>query len=170
MKTVNELNSEAIKRKTKLLSTNFDPISFENKNILTYGTFDHLHEGHLKIIRHALEYTEESNIYIGVSSDNWNKLKGKESNQTQQERIKAIRNLFPNANIFLEDHLVPEETWPLHWDKFDISLIIMGGDHSQGLNYINETATPLGNKMKIIFYERTPGISSTKIREIMKSV
>lgn len=168
MKTVNELNNEAAQKSTKLLDTSVEFSSIKGKNILTYGTFDHLHEGHLKIIRHALEYTDESNIYIGVSSDRWNNLKGKKSDQTQIERVKAISDAFPSANIFIEDHLKPEETWPEHWDKFNISLIIMGGDHANTLNYINRTLSNIGNKMSIVFYERTPGISSTKIRKILK--
>ena len=163
------LNKKFKNIKTNKISS-INIVDYKQKNILTYGTFDILHEGHIKIIKHAIKITgSESNVYVGVSSDSWNSLKGKESAESQEQRIKAIKNKFPNISTFYEDHEKPEQTWPEHWDKYKIDLIIMGEDHVENLSYINEVITPKGNKMKIAFFERTPEISSTEIREILKN-
>ncbi len=137
--------------------------------VMTFGTFDLFHIGHVNIIEKPLRILNEKvKIYIGVSSDNWNKLKGKQAHQSQEERVKIIKAKYPNAEVFLEDHTKPEETWPMLWDKYNIDIIVMGGDHRDNLDYINKTITPKGNRMKIIFFDRTPGISSTKLRENLK--
>lgn len=168
MNKINIIESKARKINTRLLTTNIDLSQYKDKNILTFGTFDLLHEGHLKIIRHAVSISgNEKNIFIGISSDKWNGLKGKKSMQSEEARIEKIREIFPNINTFLEDHKLPEETWPQHWDDFNIDLIIMGGDHIGSLSYINETFTEKGKKMKIVFFERTPNISSSKLREFI---
>lgn len=65
--------------------------------------------------------------------------------------MENILKKFPDINVFIEDHKIPEITWKDHWDRYSISLIIMGGDHFDNLKYLNEVITPNGNKMKIIF-------------------
>ncbi len=136
--------------------------------ILTFGTFDLLHLGHINIIESAYKLNKNAIVFIGVSSDKWNELKGKAAHQSQEERVEVIKSKYPNAEVFLEDHTKPEETWPMLWDKYDIDLIVMGGDHRVNLDYINKTITPNGKKMKIMFFDRTPGISSTELRENLK--
>ncbi len=140
--------------------------NIDNKkiNIATFGTFDLLHIGHINIFQSAYDLKDNVKLFVGVSSDRWNSLKGKVSHQSQQERIEAIKSKYPNAEVFLEDHAKPEETWPMLWDRYDIDLIVMGGDHQRNLDYINRIITPKGRKMKIIFFDRTQGISSTKLR------
>lgn len=165
---IDRINEEAKAVKTKLIS-NVDLSNFKNRNIITYGTFDLFHQGHIKIIDHAIEITgRQSDVYVGISSDRWNKLKNKKSVLNQTERFELIRDKYPDINIFFEDHDMPEESWSIDYDKYNIDLIIMGGDHADSLDYINEKLTPRGMMMKIVFFERTPIISSTLIKELNK--
>ncbi len=137
----------------------------ENKIILTYGTFDLLHKGHKNIILYAIEMGgSQKNVHIGVSSDKWNKLKGKIAYEDENVRIQNLRNMFPEVNIFLEDHNHYEESWKDKYISIKADLIIMGDDHKDKLAYINEIN--VGDKnMKIIFTPRTKGISSSMLRE-----
>ncbi len=164
----NELNKiiDSLKEvNTNELNNAWNLDLFKNKRIITFGTFDLLHIGHEKIINHCIQITgKEENVVIAVSSDDWNSLKGKKAYETQEIRVKNIAEKFPKAKIIIEDHLKPEQSWPWIWDKYKLDLIIMGGDHFESLSYINKTVTPNGNKMKIAFFERTPKISSTMIR------
>lgn len=143
--------------------------NFKNKNIMTFGTFDLFHVGHKKIIEHAKKIAgDNSRLFIGVSSDKWNRLKGKISKEDQNIRRRKVLEEYPGAFVFFEDHDKPEESWPELWDKHDIDLIVMGGDHSENLSYINDKTTPKGSNMNIVFYERTPKISSTLLRSGIK--
>lgn len=152
---------------TNLIDRNEDLSYFKGKNIATYGTFDTLHKGHKNIIEHAIKIAgKESLVWVGVSSDKWNKIKGKKPEFNQEQRISMIKADYPNINVFLEDHIDYEESWFSHWDDYNFSLIIMGGDHKDGLSYINSKNSKQGKEMKIVFFERTPGISSTKIKEM----
>lgn len=169
MKSIKKINQTAEKIKTKQIPNEINLNDYVGKNILTYGTFDLLHEGHLKIIYHALEITEEKNIWVGVSSDNWNKIKGKKSMQTQYERSNAVKKKFPKINVFFEDHTIAEASWSTNWDDFKIDLIIMGGDHFENLSYINNRKTEKNSLMKIAFFERTPNISSTSLRKLINN-
>ncbi len=168
MRNINEIINKVKNIETKNLE-NISIDKYKGKNIMTFGTFDLLHIGHTKIIDHALTLANKtSNLFIGVSSDKWNELKGKKSVEDEIKRMDNILRQYPGANVMLEDHSRPEETWPMMWDEYDIDLIVMGGDHFETLAYINNIITPNGNKMKITFYERTPEISSTLIRSQLK--
>ncbi len=136
----------------------------QNPKIMTFGTYDLLHNGHINLFNNILQLTKEENMFIGVSSDAWNVKKNKKSFESQETRLNNIKNKYKNATIFYEEHNVAEETWPELFDKYDIDYILMGGDHFETLKYINNLITPKGRKMKIIFFERTKGISSTILR------
>ncbi len=166
MKSYEEIINEVSSIETKQIGEKISIDEFKGKNILTYGTYDLFHIGHKKIIDHAIELTgDQSNVYVGVSSDDWNLLKNKKAEETHFVRMENIKKNYPNINVILEDHKNAEETWPAHWDEFSIDLIVMGGDHVESLSYINGQKTPKGSQMKIAFYERTPKISSTLIRK-----
>lgn len=163
---IDKLKEEIKGYKTKQ-KDNIDLSLFLGKKVMTFGTFDLLHIGHKKIIDHALRIAgKEENLVIGVSSDRWNNLKGKAACENQEQRREKILKSYPKAKVIFEDHFKAEETWPLLWDEHNISLIVMGGDHVDNLSYINKIRTPKGAEMKISFFERTPKISSTLLREL----
>ncbi len=153
----------------KLLTSNDEVKKMENVNVMTFGTFDLFHVGHKKIINNSKKFVKGSGkIFIGVSSDEWNKIKGKTSIENQKLRVKRVKENFPDAVVFLEDHKKAEETWPQLWDEYNIDLIVMGSDHIENLSYINNLLTPGGRKMRIVFFERTPNISTTNLKNMIK--
>lgn len=153
---------------TKEIKNNISINDFKGKNIMTVGTFDLFHEGHKKIIDHSKEIAEDTGkLIIAVSSDDWNELKGKNSKEDQEVRVSVVKEKYPNAIVILEDHKSAEESWGEMFDKYDVDLIVMGGDHCETLEYINNELTPNGRKMKIAFFERTPEISTTLIKKLI---
>ncbi len=140
-------------------------------NILTYGTFDLLHKGHINIIDKALKLAGDGVVVVGVSSDEWNQKKGKNSHENQEQRLKNIENLYKDKNVvlILEDHNKHMEQWLEDYDKFDIDFILMGGDHINFLNVLDNQVTPNGKNVSIVFTSRTPGISSTMLRDKLKN-
>lgn len=185
MTTLQEINKSAKKEKTNMLSNNINLDNFKGKTIITYGTFDIFHEGHRKIIKHCIEITgKQENVIVAVASDDYNKFKNKKSLNNENKRVADIRNEFPNVKIILEEnkfvtknlpnHLEENKidyflfsTWTRDFDHHNVDLIIMGGDHFFNLDYLNGIETISGRKLKIAFFERTPNISSTKLREIV---
>lgn len=153
----------------KVLSSTDEIDELENVNVMTFGTFDLFHIGHEKIINNSNKFVKgNGKLFIGVSSDRWNELKGKVSIENEDVRLKRIKDKFPNTVVFFEDHNKAEETWPELYDKYNIDLIVMGGDHIEKLNYINNLITPKGKKMRILFFERTPNISTTNLKKMIR--
>lgn len=139
-------------------------------NVITYGTFDVLHKGHKNVIKKAFDIAgENGKVMVGVSSDRWNNLKGKKSYDNQEKRCNSILKEFPNAIVFLEDHNEHMEQWFDDYDKYEIDFILMGSDHIDNLSILDNKITSSGRKVNILFTKRTPGISSTMIREKIKS-
>lgn len=127
------------------------------KSVITYGTFDLFHNGHLKLLKRINEQTEK--LYIGVSSDRWNVIKGKKSKQNENIRLKHIENLYFVDGVFLEDHNDHTDQWLDDYREFNAETIIMGSDHEGILDKF------MREEMKIEYLSRTEGISSTQLRE-----
>ncbi len=130
-------------------------------NVITYGTYDLFHEGHEAIIRRAYERSNNGKLYVGVSSDRWNKIKGKNAVQNEKVRLEQVQKLPYVTEAFLEDHLKPEETWLRDYKKYNIDLIIMGSDHKGKLDYLRKQG------MNIKYLPRTKGISTTMLKKYM---
>ncbi len=108
MNEIEKINKRVSNYETKEIIIKHKSEDFKNKKILTFGTFDLFHIGHKKIIDHALDIAvNERNLIIAVSSDSWNKLKGKESIENEQTRIDNLKRIYPNSNVILEDHKTP---------------------------------------------------------------
>lgn len=124
------------------------------KRILTYGTFDLLHYGHINILRRARELGDY--LVVAVSTDEFNALKGKKSYydyETRKKMLEAIRYV---------DLVIPEETWEQKVQDvkdYKIDTVVMGNDWagSDKFDYLKEYC-------EVVFLERTPGISTTQIK------
>lgn len=127
------------------------------KSVITYGTFDLFHIGHLKLLERISNQTE--NLYIGVSSDRWNSIKGKESKHNENIRLQHIENLEFVNEAFLEDHDDHTEQWLDDYRKYNAETIIMGSDHEGILDKF------MKEEMQIEYLSRTKGISSTQLRK-----
>jgi glycerol-3-phosphate cytidylyltransferase len=128
------------------------------KKIITYGTFDLLHNGHIRLLSRAKELGDY--LIVAVSSDEFNQLKGKSSYYTFEERktiLEAIRYV---------DLVIPENDWEQKKNdvkKYGVDTFVMGDDWEGQFDFLKEDCN-------VIYLERTEGISTTKIKNDMKSL
>ena len=126
------------------------------KKIITYGTFDMLHPGHINILKRAKAMGDY--LIVGLSSDEFNALKGKKSYYTFEQRkeiLEAIRFV---------DLVIKEDNWEQKADdvsKHNIDLFVMGDDWVGKFDYLK----PL---CEVNYLPRTEGISTTKIKDDLK--
>lgn len=125
------------------------------KRVLTYGTFDLLHFGHIEILRRAKELGDY--LIVALSTDEFNEIKGKRayhSYETRKKMLEAIRYV---------DLVIPEENWEQKISdikEYNVDILVMGSDweNSDRFDYLKEYC-------ELIFLPRTEGISTTKIKE-----
>jgi len=123
------------------------------KKIITYGTFDLLHAGHVNILRRAKELGDY--LVVAVSSDEFNRLKHKEVYHSYEDRkliLEAIKYV---------DEVIPEENWEQKRDdikKYDIDIFVMGHDWEGEFDFLKDLC-------EVVYLPRTEGISTTKIKE-----
>lgn len=123
------------------------------KKVITYGTYDLLHEGHIRLLQRAKALGDY--LIVGVTSDDYDKTRGK-INVTQSlvERIKAVRN------TGLADLIIVEEYDGQKIDdikKYNVDIFTLGSDWEGKFDYLNEYC-------EVIYLPRTEGISSSEIR------
>ena len=123
------------------------------KKIITYGTFDLLHAGHVNILRRAKELGDY--LVVAVSSDEFNRLKHKEAYHSYEDRkliLEAIKYV---------DEVIPEENWEQKRDdikKYDIDIFVMGHDWEGEFDFLKDLC-------EVVYLPRTEGISTTKIKK-----
>ena len=125
------------------------------KRILTYGTFDLMHFGHINLLRRAKERGDY--LVVAVSSEAFNRLKGKETYHnydTRKMMLEAVRYV---------DLVIPEE----HWEQkvsdvetYHIDEVVMGSDWTG-----DERFELLREHCDVVYLPRTEGISTTKIKD-----
>lgn len=122
------------------------------KRVLTYGTFDFLHIGHINILRRARALGDF--LVVGLSTDAFNRLKHKHSHSSYEERkaiLEAIRYV---------DLVIPEETWEQKVQdvtRHGIDVFVMGDDWAGEFDFLKEHC-------EVVYLPRTENISSTIIR------
>lgn len=128
------------------------------KRILTYGTFDLLHYGHINLLKRAKALGDY--LVVAVSTDDFNEIKGKKAYhnyETRKMMLEAVRYV---------DLVIPEENWEQKIDdvkKYDIDIVVMGSDWagSDRFDYLKDYC-------EVVYLPRTEGISTTKIKEELK--
>lgn len=126
------------------------------KKIITYGTYDLLHWGHINLLKRAKELGDH--LTVALSTDEFNKLKHKSSYHSYEERkliLEAIRYV---------DEVIPENHWEQkNSDVLDneIDVFVMGDDWKGEFDFLKEYC-------KVIYLERTDGISTSKIKKDLK--
>ncbi len=124
------------------------------KRVITYGTYDLLHKGHINILKNASRLGDE--LYVAVSSDEFNKLKGKESFQSFDARSSEIEKLPFVTKVIKEDSWDQKETDIIN---NNIDVLVMGSDWEGKFDYLKEKGL-----CDIHIFNRTKGISSTDLR------
>jgi len=126
------------------------------KKIITYGTFDMLHRGHINLLKRAKDMGDY--LIVALSSDEFNSSKGKSSYYTYEERKYILES------IRYVDKVIKEEHWEQKMtdvDKYGIDLFIMGDDWEGEFDFLKE-------KCEVVYLPRTDGISTTKIKHDLK--
>lgn len=124
------------------------------KRILTYGTFDLLHFGHIEILRRAKALGDY--LVVAVSTDEFNAIKGKKSYHdyvTRKKMLEAVRYV---------DLVIPENDWDQKRNdviKYAIDTVVMGSDWTN-----NEKFEILKDICEVKYLPRTENISTTKIK------
>lgn len=121
--------------------------------VITYGTYDLLHYGHIKLLKRAKALGDY--LIVGVTADDFDRKRGKINvQQSLMERIEAVRQ------TGLADEIIVEEYEGQKIDdikKYDIDIFTVGSDWVGKFDYLNEFC-------KVIYLDRTQGVSSTEIR------
>lgn len=124
------------------------------KKVITYGTFDLLHQGHINLLRNAKALGDY--LIVGVTSENYDRYRGKLNvQQSVLERIEGVRA------TGLADEIVVEEYEGQKIDdivRMNVDIFAIGSDWIGRFDYLNEFC-------KVIYLERTKGISSTQLRD-----
>ncbi|WP_397537088.1 glycerol-3-phosphate cytidylyltransferase [Rummeliibacillus pycnus] len=123
------------------------------KRVITYGTFDLLHVGHVNILRRAKALGDY--LVVAISSDEFNALKGKKAYYSYEDRktiLEAIKYV---------DEVIPENNWEQKIQDVkdhNIDTFVMGHDWEGKFDFLNDYC-------EVIYLPRTEGISTTKIKK-----
>lgn len=121
--------------------------------VITYGTFDLLHYGHIRLLKRAKELGDY--LIVGITSDDYDKARGKINNQQcLTERIAAVKETGIADDIIIEEY---EGQKIDDIRRNDIDIFTVGSDWKGKFDYLNEYCN-------VIYLPRTEGISSSKIR------
>lgn len=121
--------------------------------VITYGTFDLLHYGHIRLLERAKALGDY--LIVGVTSDDFDKARGKINvRQSLIERIEAVKS------AHIADEVIIEEYEGQKIDdvrKYGIDIFAIGSDWKGKFDYLDSYC-------KVVYLPRTEGVSSSKIR------
>ncbi len=127
--------------------------------VITYGTYDLLHEGHINLLRRAKELGDY--LIVGVTSDSFDRGRGKLNVRNNVlERVDAVKATGFADEVIIEDY-VGQKIDDIQ--KFDVDIFAIGSDWVGKFDYLNEYC-------KVVYLPRTEGISSTMLREESQEV
>lgn len=129
------------------------------KRIITYGTFDLLHYGHINLLKRAKEMGDY--LIVALSTDEFNEKKGKKSYFTYEERKRLLES------IRYVDLVIPEETWEQKMEdiiKYDVNAFVIGNDWEGKFDFLKEK-----EGFEVVYLKRTKEISTSKIKEDLLS-
>ncbi|WP_341535974.1 glycerol-3-phosphate cytidylyltransferase [Actinobacillus equuli] len=125
------------------------------KRVITYGTFDMLHYGHINLLKRAKELGDYLIVALSTDEFNWNEKKKRcyFSYEKRRHLLEAIRYV---------DLVIPEENWKqkrtdIH--LYHIDTFVMGDDWDGEFDFLKEEG------IDVVYLERTPEISTTQIKQ-----
>lgn len=123
------------------------------KKVITYGTYDLLHQGHINLLRRAKELGDY--LIVGVTSDSFDKGRGKLNVRNNVlERVEAVKATGYADEIVIEDYLGQKID---DIQKYDVDVFAIGSDWEGKFDYLNEYC-------KVVYLPRTEGVSSSMLR------
>ncbi len=172
LKLINAVISEDLKKKLPLfkeltrflidkegdsLKLNFNDIFKKNyKTVLTYGTFDLLHYGHMEILRKSRELGDR--LIVGLSTDDFNLKKGKVCEINYKKRKQLLESL-PFVDL-----VIPEKNWDQKVEdvlNHQADIFVMGDDWKDKFDFLKEHC-------EVLYLPRTKGISTTALKKAIK--
>lgn len=128
------------------------------KTVITYGTFDLLHYGHIELLRRAKELAgTDGKLIVAISTDEFNTIKGKHAHLPYKKRRQLVEG------IRYTDQVIPERNWGQK--KRDIKahgvdIFVMGSDWEGKFDELKELC-------QVVYLPRTETISSTLLRDVI---
>jgi len=125
----------------------------KKKTIITYGTFDMFHIGHLKLLQRLKDLGDE--LIVAVSTDEFNSLKGKKTLIPYEQRAEIV------ANIKCVDKVIPEKNWEQKIEdikKYNIDIFAIGDDWKGKFDFLKEYC-------EVVYLPRTKDISTTQLKK-----
>ena len=123
------------------------------RRVITYGTFDLLHYGHINLLRRAKEYGDY--LIVALSTDEFNSNKNKQCYFPYEKRkqlLEAIRYV---------DLVIPEETWEQKVSdvkEFRVDTFVMGDDWEGKFDFLKDHC-------EVVYLPRTPEVSTSQIKK-----
>lgn len=128
------------------------------KTVITYGTFDLFHVGHLNLLRRAKALGDH--LIVAVSSDRFNWVeKHKKCEIPDKDRMAIVEA------IKYVDEVIPEDSWDQKVkdvQKYNVDVFVMGDDWKGKFDFLKEYC-------EVVYLPRTEGISSTQLKEDLKN-
>ena len=127
------------------------------RKVITYGTFDLLHYGHINLLKRAKEQGDY--LIVALSTDEFNRGKGKECDfpyEVRKQLLEAIRYV---------DLVIPETCWEQKVSdvkEFKVDVFVMGDDWKGKFDFLKDYC-------EVLYLPRTPEISTTKIKHDLES-
>ena len=126
------------------------------KRVITYGTFDLFHIGHLNLLKRAKALGDY--LIVAVSSDEFNLQKGKVCKIKDTDRMQIVEA------IKYVDQVIPETSWDQKIEdvkKYDVDVFVMGDDWKGKFDFLKDYC-------EVVYLPRTEGISSTQLKEELR--
>lgn len=129
------------------------------KRVITYGTFDLLHYGHINLLKRAKQYGDYLIVALSTDDFNWNQKRKKcyFSYDKRKALLEAIRYV---------DLVIPEESWDQKVTdvrEYHIDTFVMGDDWKGEFDFLQDEG------VDVVYLPRTPEVSTTQIKRDLKS-
>lgn len=128
------------------------------KIVITYGTFDLFHVGHIRLLKRLSALGDK--LIVGISSDEFNELKGKKSFFSYEERAEIVESCKYVTEVF------PEHNWKQKRNdinKYQADVFAMGDDWVGKFDDLNDIC-------EVVYLPRTEDVSTTKIKSSLSNV
>ncbi len=129
----------------------------KKKVVITYGTFDMFHIGHLNLLKRAKELGDY--LIVAVSTDEFNEKKGKKTLIPYEQRAEIVKA------IKYVDLVIPETCWEQKVDdikKYNVDVFVIGEDWKGKFDYLKEYC-------EVVYLPRTKGISTTQLKKSLSN-
>lgn len=126
------------------------------KIVITYGTFDMFHIGHLRLLQRLKKLGDK--LIVAVSTDEFNAIKGKTTVIPFADRVEIVQN------IKCVDEVIAENDWEQKVSdiqKYNVSIFAMGNDWEGKFDYLKEWC-------EVVYLPRTEGISTSYLKQVLK--